>query len=360
MKRGNVQKVEPFSVNGEVIPGLHRKPLRTLGRVFHCSLEDFKACKDLCEKFEKSLRQIDKSPLLGVMKAWALVHILQWQIHWDYMIYDIPLSTIEWMEKGQNLFLRKWFGFAQHLSDVALYCDRVPCPLPLKSLVALFKETKVTTYMQLKYSRDDQVANCATGRRDAGTKWKTVNALDIAESRRSVKSVIGNVRGISADHLTEIPIRAGIGYVPYDNNTVINGSKEHRQQIVDSMRSEQNDSYHAKAVSLSVQGAWTRWSNYVKRDLSWKSILCTKASLLKFCVGSTYDTLCTPNNLHRWGMVDNPKCSLCQQDGCSLVHILSACSTALGQGRYTWRLNCVLRVLADGIQSFLNTNKVVS
>ena len=33
MKRGTVQKVQPFSVNGEVIPSLHTKPLRTLGRV---------------------------------------------------------------------------------------------------------------------------------------------------------------------------------------------------------------------------------------------------------------------------------------------------------------------------------------
>ena len=143
IKKGAVQKVEPFTVNNEVIPGLHKKPLRTLGRVFDCSISDCQACQDLCQKFEDSLKRIDKSKLLGVMKAWALAHILHLQIKWDFMIYDIPMSTIEWMERGQNVYLRKWFGLAQNLSDVALYCEKVPCPLPVKSLVALFKETKV-------------------------------------------------------------------------------------------------------------------------------------------------------------------------------------------------------------------------
>ena len=113
-------------------------------------------------------------------------------------------------------------------------------------------------------------------------------------------------------------------------------------------------------MALSVQGAWTRWSNYVRRDLSWKSVFSSKSSLLKFCVGSTYDTLNTPNNLCRWGKIDDPKCTLCGQDGCSLIHILTACNIAFSQNRYKWRHNCVLRVIADGIQSFLNTNKVVS
>ena len=360
IKKGIVQKVEPFTVNGEIIPGLHKEPLRTLGRIFNCSINDCKACEDFCQKFEESLKKIDKSPLMGVMKAWALVHILQLQIKWDYMIYDIPLSTVEWMERGQNVYLRKWFGFAKHLSDVALYCDKVPCPLPLKSLVALFKETKVSSFMQLKYSKDDQVLGCATQRKDPRGKWKTAEALDLAESRRNVSRVVGDVRGVSLGSKNELPPRAGLGYIPFNNENVIDGSKKHREQVIQSMRAEQNEAYHAKAVTLSVQGAWTRWSNFVKRDLSWRHILFTKSNLLKFCIGSTYDTLSTPNNLHRWGIVDDPRCALCNQEGCSMLHILSACNTAFGQGRYTWRHNCILRVLADGIQSFMNTNKVVS
>ena len=360
IKKGAVQKVEPFTVNNEVIPGLHKKPLRTLGRVFDCSISDCQACQDLCQKFEDSLKRIDKSKLLGVMKAWALAHILHLQIKWDFMIYDIPMSTIEWMERGQNVYLRKWFGLAQNLSDVALYYEKVPCPLPVKSIVALFKETKVSSLMQLKYSQDDQVIGCAAKRKEARGKWKTVEALDLAESRRYVTRVVGDVRGVSIGNSNELPLRAGLGYTPFKNTKPSDGSKEHRQEIIQAMRAEQNEVYHAKAVSMGVQGAWTRWSNYVKRDMSWRHALLAKSSLLKFCIGSTYDTLSTPSNLHRWGIIDEPRCALCHQEGCCMIHILSSCNVAFGQGRYTWRHNCVLRVLADGVQSFLNMNKVVS
>ena len=175
-----------------------------------------------------------------------------------------------------------------------------------------------------------------------------------------MKRVVGDVRGRAVEGKVEIPMRAGLGFVPFDSGNVIEGSKHRRQQIVEALRAEQNDAYLAKAVTLSVQGAWTRWSDFIKRDLSWRNVLCSKASLMKFCIGSTYDTLNTPNNLHRWGIIDDPKCTLCNQDGCSLLHILSACNVAFGQKRYTWRHNCVLRVIADGIQSFIGTYKIVS
>ena len=98
------------------------------------------------------------------------------------------------------------------------------------------------------------------------------------------------------------------------------GGKEHRREIRDMVHLEHNDRYHAKAVTLGVQGAWTRWSDFVRKDLSWKNVLFQKSHLVKFCIGATYDTLSTPNNLHRIGLIDDPKCFLCQEDSCSLVH----------------------------------------
>ena len=68
----------------------------------------------------------------------------------------------------------------------------------------------------------------------------------------------------------------------------------------------------------------------------------------------------TPNNLKRWGIVDNPTCSLSQKEGCCIVHILSTFNVALNQNRYTLRHNNILRHIADGIQSFINTNRVFS
>ena len=109
---------------------------------------------------------------------------------------------------------------AQILSVVALQCDKVPCPLPVKSLVALFKETKVTSYMQLKYYKDDQIVGCASGRREARGKWRTVDAFDLAESRRALKRVVGDVRSRAVEGKVEVLMRAGLGYISFDSSNV--------------------------------------------------------------------------------------------------------------------------------------------
>ena len=57
-----------------------------------------------------------------------------------------------------------------------------------------------------------------------------------------------------------------------------------------------------------------------------------------------YDILPTDANLHRWGLASQPDCPLCQKVQ-TLDHVLSSCPVALGQGRFTWRHNCVLGVL---------------
>ena len=50
-----------------------------------------------------------------------------------------------------------------------------------------------------------------------------------------------------------------------------------------------------------------------------------------------------------WGMSDDPSCSLCGSRA-SMGHILSACKTALQQGRYRWRHDQVLAALADCLE----------
>ena len=116
--------------------------------------------KGLQNKFVTSLIKIDKSRLTAFMKLWALHNILQFQIRWDFMIYEIPLYIIESMERKQSIFIRKWLGVSRSLTDVALYSTETPCPLPFKSLVALFKTTKVTSFLQLSHSQDNQVTSC--------------------------------------------------------------------------------------------------------------------------------------------------------------------------------------------------------
>ena len=61
-----------------------------------------------------------------------------------------------------------------------------------------------------------------------------------------------------------------------------------------------------------------------------------------------YDVLPSPTNLHIWGKRETPNCQLCARKG-SLQHILSSCPKALVDGRYRWRHNQALKVIANEV-----------
>lgn len=54
--------------------------------------------------------------------------------------------------------------------------------------------------------------------------------------------------------------------------------------------------------------------------------------------------LANKSNLHRWKRVDSDKCDLCFQKQTQL-HVLSNCSVAVNQKRYTWRHDSILYTL---------------
>lgn len=74
-----------------------------------------------------------------------------------------------------------------------------------------------------------------------------------------------------------------------------------------------------------------------------------EAKRISFIIRATYDILPTPSNLHQW-MGEDPGCALCSRPG-SLKHILTGCRASLTQGRYTWRHNQVLKILAANLEN---------
>ena len=109
----------------------------------------------------------------------------------------------------------------------------------------------------------------------------------------------------------------------------------------------------AKALQLQVQGQWTRWENYIKNDLSWKSVLAMPPNLLSFCLASTYNVLPTHSNLKRWRICSEASCFLCGKKVCTTSHVLGACPTSLKQGRFTYRHDSVLTQIVDCLSSFI-------
>ena len=67
---------------------------------------------------------------------------------------------------------------------------------------------------------------------------------------------------------------------------------------------------------------------------------------LAFAIRSVYDQLPSRDNLQKWGLVEDTKCGLCGGTE-TLHHVLSNCTYALANGRYTWRHNQVLREVCE-------------
>ena len=73
--------------------------------------------------------------------------------------------------------------------------------------------------------------------------------------------------------------------------------------------------------------------------------------MLEFSLWAATNSLCTSDNLSRWGKLIDPRCALCHKAGYTLGHILSSCYAARDQERYTLRHDSVL------LHLFMTLNK---
>ena len=68
--------------------------------------------------------------------------------------------------------------------------------------------------------------------------------------------------------------------------------------------------------------------------------------VLKFAINAGINTLPSADNLKRWGKRVSDRCGFCGNIQ-TLAHILSNCSCALEQGRFTWRHDSVLKTIVS-------------
>lgn len=116
--------------------------------------------------------------------------------------------------------------------------------------------------------------------------------------------------------------------------------------VQDEIRAEVEEDRWIKMVAMYQQGAWTRWEHAEPRKITWPELWRLEPQHIKFLIQAVYDVLPSPTNLQRWGLTKTAACQLCQKRA-TLEHILSCCPKALGEGRYRWRHDQVLRALAD-------------
>ena len=333
IRRGKLTDAFELQVQGEKIPTIRENPIKCLGKWYDDTLGDRNNISGTARQADEWLRRIDKSGLPGKFKSWIYQHGLLPRLMWLLTVYQIPMTAVEGVERKVNKHLRRWLGIPPSFTAVGLYIRSGQLQLPFSSVVEEFKVAKCRVAMMLRDSKDEQVSKAGVTTR-SGRKWAADTAVIQAESSLELRDIIGNVcngrQGLGTSHFTQWR-KAGI--------------HQRREMVQAEVRRQEEEIRKAKAVELATQGTWTRW-DLPNRRVTWTELWRLEPFRVSFLLRSVYDTLPSPVNLARWGLREDPLCKLCGKRG-TLAHILAGCQTALAQGRYRWRHDKVLRVMAD-------------
>nr|XP_034331688.1 uncharacterized protein LOC117690947 [Crassostrea gigas] len=301
LKKGRVTNYD-FQLGQEIIPSVSEKPVKCLGKYFDDTLRDTKNTTNTVEQLQQWMDAIDKSGLPGKYKTWIYQHGVLPRILWPLQVYDVPMSRVEATERLTTKFLRRWLAIPQCFN-----------------------------------SKDEKVRGARVNL-EAGRKWSVQDTFREAELRLKQADIVGNVA----------VGRLGLGTIT-STRWGTAGKGVQRKLVQKEVRVMEEDSRMVKAVGMKKQGSLVNSEAVRQRKVTWNDIWSMEPNRLQFLLRSVYDVLPSPTNLAVWGLSDDLNCKLCGKQA-NLEHILSSGSVALSEGRYTWRHDQILSVLADSLE----------
>ena len=325
-----------LQIGGKQITSIADKPIKYLGKEYNVTLSDKKQIEATISTTKDGLKRIDKSHINGRYKCWIVQHMLLPRIMWPLMIYTIPMSKVEEIQRLITAALKRWLKLPRSMAEDVLYANSLKLQLPYSSLIEEVKKTKARSLVTMQQSKDDCISK-ADINIDAGRKWKVSQAVENATTRLRHQEIAG-IPNVGREGI-------GMNHRSYYSKA---SQKEKRSLIVGKVQEEEDERRYLKIASLTKQGVSTKWE-VQPRKLSHREVVFTTESKLQFLVKSVYDLLPTPSNKNTWFGTKEYMCPLCGKNG-TLNHILSGCKVALQQGRYTWRHDRVLREIAGKVE----------
>merc|ERR1711894_714959 len=192
LQKGKVQERSRFKVGGQVIPTVSEQPVKSLGKWFTADLNDRESVREMTSAAVTWMEAIEKSGLPGKFKAWCYQHGVLPRILWPLLVYEVPMTTAESLERKMNRYLRRWLGVPKSFSSVGLYSTGSKLQLPIRSVTEEYKTTKVRAVMTLRDSRDEKIRGAGIEVR-TGRKWRASDAVKEAESRLQHQDIVGTV-----------------------------------------------------------------------------------------------------------------------------------------------------------------------
>ncbi|XP_058852591.1 uncharacterized protein LOC131699527 [Acipenser ruthenus] len=181
-----------FFINGEAIPTVSEKPVKSLGRWYDGDLKDTVRVGEVRQQAVEGLKSIDSCALPGKLKLWCFQFGLLPRLLWPLTVYEVSLTTVEKLEALISSYIRKWLGVPRCLSRVGLYGKGI-LQLPVSALTEEFKCAKVRLEMTLVESRDKCVREAAPVLK-TGRKWAAKKAVEDAKAALRIGDIMGQVQ----------------------------------------------------------------------------------------------------------------------------------------------------------------------
>ncbi|KAJ8390956.1 hypothetical protein AAFF_G00098760 [Aldrovandia affinis] len=96
--KGELKDVR-FCIGDDPIPTVSEQPVKSLGRWYNASLKDKEQVQQLRQDIVNGLDNMNKTLLPGKLKLWCLQFGLLPRIMWPLTIYEVPITTVEKMER---------------------------------------------------------------------------------------------------------------------------------------------------------------------------------------------------------------------------------------------------------------------
>ena len=121
IRKGQTTESFKLYVQNEEIPPIVASPIKCLGKWFDVSLHDRDNVRKIERQVEDGLKKIDSCGLPGLFKAWLYHYALLPRLIWPLVLYEVPSTSVEALERITSRHLRKWLGVPPSFTSIGLY-----------------------------------------------------------------------------------------------------------------------------------------------------------------------------------------------------------------------------------------------
>lgn len=110
-----------FFIRNYPIPTVSEQSVKSLGRWYYASLKDKEQVQQLRKQVSSGLQAIDNIQLPGRLKTWCLQFGLLPRLLWPNTPYEVPVSTLEKLDRVITGYIKKWLGVPLCCTNIGLY-----------------------------------------------------------------------------------------------------------------------------------------------------------------------------------------------------------------------------------------------